>query len=445
MSPPRRQTGLAEVRGTLDRVTRVSFVLRFYAVPFMLTAVGVVCVLDGAAWRLAIMIPAWVLGVAWSAADLRRYRATGVSFTSWPVAVAGVTTLQAAIFTVTGGLESPLLPAMIATGGVSGVLLPRGSRAVLALHLSCVAAFVALRLEGIGLLPAAFGGDVHAAYDARRTYSIAAIVAVMSTLINRLGAHFRGALDAGLRRARDAEEEMLAANAEHARGLTTLSAEIAHELKNPLASVKGLAALVSKDVDGRAGERMAVLRQEVDRMQRILEEFLTFSRPLVPLSLETVDVTELARDVTALHEGLLEERGVRVDLVAPTTAIEISGDAKKIRQALVNVLQNAIAAAPPKSEIHVAIERWAESGIDGARLLVRDEGPGLDPAVAMRAFEPGVTTKSDGNGLGLTIARSLARQHGGDIELQSSTSGLEVVLWLPTRPLERAAAEGAAS
>jgi len=101
---------------------------------------------------------------------------------------------------------------------------------------------------------------------------------------------------------------------------------------------------------------------------------------------------------------------------------------------LINLVQNALDASPPGGEVRIAAER-SETG--GALVRVLDRGRGVDPVLGESVFLPGITTKANGSGLGLTIARSLARQHGGDLLLRSRTGGgTEALLVLPAVPAE---------
>jgi signal transduction histidine kinase len=229
-------------------------------------------------------------------------------------------------------------------------------------------------------------------------------------------------------------DRMLSLHADQNRALIGLSGEIAHELKNPLASVKGLAALVGRDLEGKSAERMTVLRREVDRMQDVLEELLTFSRPLVPLAMEEVELGALSREVARLHEGSAAERTVGIEVRADAP-VRVQCDPRKVRQVLINLVQNALDASPAGATIEVALAATD----DGAMLTVLDRGPGIDAELGERVFEAGVTTKDHGSGIGLVVARSIARQHGGELTLRPREGGGCVAeLTLPTTPATEA-------
>jgi len=156
----------------------------------------------------------------------------------------------------------------------------------------------------------------------------------------------------------------------------------------------------------------------VDRMQSVLDEFLNFSRPLVPLALGDSDVGALCRDVAALHEGMARERAVEISVRADPLPVRC--DPRKAKQVLINLVQNALDASPPGTAVEIEAERTAGGG---ARVRVLDRGRGVAPGLEREVFSPGVTSKPGGSGLGLTIARALARQHGGDVSLAPRPGG----------------------
>jgi signal transduction histidine kinase len=385
---------------------------------------------DPTGWRIIILAVAVPVLAAIFVIEFRRWQHRGLSRhaidRNLVVGILGIVTFSA----VSGGLESPFLPVMVVITVAIGLF---GSAAVatwlMSFEMLTVLVFTVLQLTrgDLWLRIAALSGEGR--IPTARTLTVAVTFTVLLAAGRHLGRFVRRAFDAMLRRTVRAQAESLRAHAERAEELTALSAEIAHELKNPLASVKGLAGLLAPALAGGKGaERLAVLRHEVDRMQAILDEFLNFSRPLVPLALGDHDAGELCREVAALHEGMAHERGVELEVAAAAPAMARC-DPRKVKQVLINLVQNALDAAPPESVVR--LHAAAEPG-GGARVVVSDLGRGPDPSLGRQVFEPGVTTKAQGSGLGLTIARALARQHGGDLTLSSREGGgTEAVLLLP--------------
>jgi signal transduction histidine kinase len=389
--------------------------------PVILTAVALIG--DDTAWRPWLMGFAAVLTVGgsyWAYVRVRRGNS--------PIEVRGsqflllVLPFFIALNLASGGIESPLLQLIVPVSFFAALFI---RLRVALVFIGCMVvvmwglAALALTRAMPDLVPRIFGGGPRAGHNDALLLSYAVTTTLIIAWVTGVGALVRQAFNGMVQQALDARDEALTSHAENLRALTTLSGELAHELKNPLASVKGLAAMVAREVEGRPAERLAVLRREVDRMQEILEGFLNFSRPLLPLHEQRVALGELCRQVSELHEGMASERGVtlRVPAEQPVSAW---CDPRKVKQVLINLVQNALEASPRGGTVEVGVLSTPEGG---GRVEVRDRGPGLSEEVRARLFEAGVTTKAQGSGLGLAIARALARQHGGELELRAREGG----------------------
>lgn len=394
---------------------------RLLLVPLPVLVAGTVLIADDVPWRrgvLAVVI-AGLLGVSLiEGVRIRRGGRIGDDTVIFNLAFAIVGHAAAAL--ATGGLWSPVVVASpLLTLLLALIVSPRIAKILFVVELLVV--WLGAAMVGFGgpeLVPRLFRMSGGVGFGPVHIFLAASVLTALDVLAFRAGATITRILGVQVREVLEGRDASLNAHQERASELTQLSAEIAHELKNPLASVKGLAALLAKNATGRDVEHLSVLRREVDRMQSVLDDFLNFSRPLVPLSLELVDVGALAQTVHELHEGVAAERGVSLQTDARLGTMARC-DERKVQQVLINLVQNALDASPRGGEVRVEVEP-----VGGAvHVRVLDEGAGLAPEIAGRAFEPGVTTKTRGSGLGLTIARGLARQHGGELSLAARADG----------------------
>jgi signal transduction histidine kinase len=221
--------------------------------------------------------------------------------------------------------------------------------------------------------------------------------------------------------------------------LGTFTAGVAHELNNPINNITlTVDALLedhadSLDDDGR--ELVADIAGQADRAADIVRNLLDFSRterpPLVPLAPKDVAATSLALVKNQLlGAGLAVEAQVREDLPP------IRGDLRSLQQVLVNILLNAVQATPRGGRVTLSVAA-RENG--ETCFAVADTGPGVSPEVRQHMFEPFYTTKGvgKGTGLGLAVAYSLTRRHGGRIEVESpETGGAVFTVCLPAAPAE---------
>ena len=419
-------------REELSRLFGRVVLVRLSIVPVMVGLVAWLLVTPVTPWRRSLLATLGLSAIALFVREALRHRRQGMGRRSFALNMSFAAVAQAAAALATGGLESPFLFAMFPLAMVSAVVV-EPPLLLLLVAVQAIEIWVMAWIEMGGLLPhfnpTSFGGDAVSGWGHAHLLWSAAFATLGLGVVTFLGRGIRQSFNGMLRRGLEARNELLCAHQERAHELAALSGEIAHELKNPLASIKGLSALLAKDAPaGKPSERLVVLRREVDRMQEILEEFLNFSRPLVPLAIESVDVRALLDEVAEMHEGLAHDKNVRV--IVRANAESVRCDPRKMKQAVINLVQNALEASPSGAAVEMAAESAGSGGEVSVRVL--DRGPGVEEALRDKVFEPGVTTKARGSGLGLTIARALLRQHGGDLALlPREGGGCSAVMRLP--------------
>ncbi|MDY7228452.1 two-component system sensor histidine kinase NtrB [Hyalangium rubrum] len=223
---------------------------------------------------------------------------------------------------------------------------------------------------------------------------------------------------------RRAEDELR--RADRLAALGTLAAQLAHEIRNPLAAMRGSAQMLSQDGAGDPGvARLTnILLRESDRLSRLVEEFLRFARPPPPQR-RTVDMEGLVRETLEMLQTDPLSRGVALETdLAPVSA---SVDPDQIRQVLINLVRNAFEAAEGGK---VRVSLGGEGGT--AHLRVWDSAGAIPESHLGRIFEPFFTTRSGGTGLGLATAYSIVRAHEGRLQVTSSPeAGTEFMVELP--------------
>jgi signal transduction histidine kinase len=403
-------------REELGRVFERVFATRRILQPVLLLLMLSVVLSDLRSWRSLVIITAPLLAMLVTLAESHRLKQQGPGgYAPSRDFVAFVLIIPVATL-CTGGVHSPFLIPLLPLL----VFLPmfsdrRATRLSLLVTVALIWSLALARSVAPWTMPRVFLEESGGLSWKFGLFSAVALT-VFAVAANQSGLGLRQMSDKMLERALSARAEALELYQERLRDLTLLSGEIAHELKNPLSTIKGLGQLMEVE-SPRNPERLRVLRGEVERMQGILEEFLNFSRPLAPLTQSDVDVSELCREVVGLHEGVAAAN--RLTLVGPNEHLRCWCDARKVKQIVVNLVQNAVEASSSGGEVLVAVARRD----DFAAIQVLDRGHGLADGVGPRAFDSGVTSKARGSGLGLTIVRTLAEQHRGSARLFNRDGG----------------------
>ncbi len=208
------------------------------------------------------------------------------------------------------------------------------------------------------------------------------------------------------------------ADAEHLATLGELSAGLAHEIKNPLAGIKGAIEVIRDTTPASDVHReiMGDVLHEVSRIDRIVRDLLNYAKPKPP-SLGTVRLPELAQRIIAMARQSVKSETLSISLEVRCELPEFTGDETLLEQSLLNLILNAQNAMPEGGEIMVRLSYDTEDAL--IRMEVEDSGHGIPEAIRKKIFHPFFTTRTDGTGLGLATCLKNVQYHGGTIDVQS--------------------------
>jgi signal transduction histidine kinase len=219
--------------------------------------------------------------------------------------------------------------------------------------------------------------------------------------------------------------------AEHLATMGELAAGLAHEIRNPLAGIAGVIEIIGRDLPASSPARAVVkeVRQEVMQINRIVSDLLECARPKPPETrLSDINATVEHAVMFARQQALSKSTDIefRHDLLP----LEVEHDSNQVNQVLLNLLLNSIQSIDHSGKITVTVER--HDGV--AAIAVTDTGRGIAPEHLPHIFRPFYTTKGNGTGLGLSLARRIVEEHGGRIEVSSTLGrGSTFIVFLPLR------------
>ena len=222
---------------------------------------------------------------------------------------------------------------------------------------------------------------------------------------------------------------------ERSYAMGRLAAGVAHEIRNPLNAIQILVQRLKREA-APTGEKAAkfdqfthIIKEEVLRLNAIVEQFLSFSKPSTTI-LAKCDFRDLVHDIICLEQGEAHQKNIKLIEKYFGNENRISADSKQIKQALINVIKNALEATPYGGEIIVTVFQNKTN----LEITVKDTGTGMDIEEYERAFDLYFSTKDNGTGLGLAITRRIIEQHEGKITMEPcEEKGTKVRIVIPVK------------
>jgi PAS domain S-box-containing protein len=225
------------------------------------------------------------------------------------------------------------------------------------------------------------------------------------------------------------------------------TAEVAHELRQPLAIVGGFARRLERHLDSgqkqdeeRQKQYLGIIITEIQRLEKILDRLIDFTKRTA-ITKRNVDPNDLIEYILGMTQARVAEKGLEIDITLGNEIGEIPLDPGRFQQLVLNLISNAIEASPPGGTIYVATgvslpsDKALKAGQFGGsgffEMKIRNNGPVIPPEALQNVFNPFFTTKQHGTGLGLTVCKKIVEDHLGSISVKSDGNGTVFTIWLP--------------
>lgn len=359
--------------------------------------------------------------------EARRQRTKPVTIESFGRSLLWTVAGIASVCGFSGGLRSPFLPILFAPVGIAFAALGRGPST------TRVVVTMLLALCYVACAPLFLPWPQFPALES----SVMSFVAVLLTTtllffgVTGLSAAYRKTAE----QLEQTRHDVIGVAASRNKELQSLGGRVAHELKNPLASIKALVQLVhdralkqheGQAQENRSAERLSVVLSEVERMDGILRDYAALTRPLSDLDPREHRLDSFLREFATLIEGQAQQRGVRVNVMAPKAQTHF--DAMRLKQALLNLAQNALYAMPSGGTLQLEARETERS----FEVVLGDTGPGMTKEDLAQLGVAFFSKREDGTGLGIAIATMIVEQHGGALSFESEVGvGTRATLTLP--------------